>query len=161
MHDNLRPLSNHGSLESRICADVENYGGAVFHNVLKTTKTFSTPFWKIPPPLGRRARMPPEKAAPGLLFYFFLLTDPLSQHVFEGEPFILMNFDQILTKSDQLLTIYVKNRKIYVKKIQECVVHKLMCTGASNTPAAHPKGLGLGGGALGVGGLGYLRLQHT
>ena len=31
-----------------------------------------------------------------------------------------MNFDQILTKSDQILTIYVKNHQIHVKQIQEC-----------------------------------------
>ena len=31
-----------------------------------------------------------------------------------------MNFDQILTKPDQILTIYVKNRQIHVKQIQEC-----------------------------------------
>ena len=29
-----------------------------------------------------------------------------------------MNFDQILTKSDQILTIYVKNHQIHVEKIQ-------------------------------------------
>ena len=29
-----------------------------------------------------------------------------------------MNFDQILTKSDQILIIYVKNHQIHVKKIQ-------------------------------------------
>ena len=29
-----------------------------------------------------------------------------------------MSFDQILTKSDQLLTIYVKIHEIHVKKIQ-------------------------------------------
>ena len=31
---------------------------------------------------------------------------------------MLFNFDQILTKSDQILTIYVKNHQIHVKKIQ-------------------------------------------
>ena len=30
-----------------------------------------------------------------------------------------MNFDQMLTKSDQMLTMYVKNHEIHVKKIQE------------------------------------------
>ena len=30
-----------------------------------------------------------------------------------------MNFDQILTKSDQILIIYVKNHTIHVKQIQE------------------------------------------
>ena len=30
-----------------------------------------------------------------------------------------MNFDQILTKSEQILLIYVKNHSIHVKKIQE------------------------------------------
>ena len=31
-----------------------------------------------------------------------------------------MNFNQILTKSDKILTIYVKNHQIHVNKIQEC-----------------------------------------
>ena len=31
-----------------------------------------------------------------------------------------MNVDQILTKSDQILTIYVKKNKMHVEKIQEC-----------------------------------------
>ena len=30
-----------------------------------------------------------------------------------------MNFDEILTKFDQILTIYVKNHQVHVKKIQE------------------------------------------
>ena len=30
-----------------------------------------------------------------------------------------MNFDQILTKSDQILTIYVKNHAIHVENFQE------------------------------------------
>ena len=30
-----------------------------------------------------------------------------------------MNFDQILTKSDQILTIYVKNHSIHVENVQE------------------------------------------
>ena len=31
-----------------------------------------------------------------------------------------MIFDQILTKSDQILIMYVKNHQIHVKQIQEC-----------------------------------------
>ena len=33
---------------------------------------------------------------------------------------ILINVDQILTKSDQILTISVKNHKIHVKTNQKC-----------------------------------------
>ena len=35
-------------------------------------------------------------------------------------PLILMNVDQIFTKSAKILTIYVKNRQIHVENFQKC-----------------------------------------
>ena len=47
---------------------------------------------------------------------------------------ILIDFDQILTKLDQILTIYVKNHQIYVNKIQECHFLKIKRSDVKNHP---------------------------
>ena len=43
-----------------------------------------------------------------------------------------MNFDQILTKSDKILTIYVKNHQMHVKNIQGCNFLKTQKKNTSN-----------------------------
>ena len=50
-----------------------------------------------------------------------------------------MIFDQILTKFDQILTVYVKNHKINVEKNQKCHFLKIKKTSTSTitqNPAA-------------------------
>ena len=54
-----------------------------------------------------------------------------------------MNFDQILNKSDQILTIYVKNYKIHVENFQECHFLKIKKSKVKKQPGFG--GIGRGG----------------
>ena len=45
----------------------------------------------------------------------------------------LMSFNQILTKSDQTLTIYVKNHQIHLENFQECNFLKIKKTTSKTT----------------------------
>ena len=49
-------------------------------------------------------------------------------------PRLLMNFDQIFTKSDQILTIYDKNDQMHVEKFQECHFLKIKKSNVNNHP---------------------------
>ena len=54
-----------------------------------------------------------------------------------------MIFYQILTKSDQIFTIYVKNREIHVENVQEHHFLEIKKTNAKNHT-------GLGWGGIGI-----------
>ena len=60
-------------------------------------------------------------------------------------------FDKILTKSAQILTIYVKNHEIHVNKIQECHFLKIKKSNVQNHPRFGVLGY-WGRGNWGIGG---------
>ena len=65
-----------------------------------------------------------------------LFLEPWIANEQEQVPQKLTNFDQILTKSDKVLTIYVKNHPIHVENFQDCHFLKIK---KNNAPQDHPK----------------------